>query len=121
MSKKPRRRSAFDKPEIPQIPMEPIDAIPQLLPQKPVLKRSNSPRTTTRDRSWDAKRSKATYDLPSELIQRIKDIAGELGREGAAVKVSDVARLLLETGIKQYEAGALKAKPRPTGFTLFDD
>ena len=121
MSKKPRRRSAFDKPEVPQIPVEPIDAIPQLLPQKPVIEQSGFSRTTTRDRSWDAKRSKATYDLPPELIQKIKDIAGELGEEGAMVKISDVARLLLETGIEQYEAGELKAKPRPTGFTLFDD
>ncbi len=121
MSKKPRRRNAFDKPEVPKVPLEPIDAIPRLLSQKPVLEQPGPPKTTTRDRSWDAKRSKTTYDLPPELIQKIKDIAGELGEERAMVKVSDVARLLLETGIEQYEAGELKAKPRPTGFTLFDD
>ena len=74
-----------------------------------------------RDRTWDAQRSKATYDLPPELITRIREIAGEIGQGGAKVKINDVARLLLEAGIERYEAGALDIKMRPTGFKLFDD
>ena len=44
-----------------------------------------------------------------------------LGTEAAKVKVSDIARLLLEAGLAQYERGQLTVQPRPTGFTLFDD
>jgi len=114
--KQPRRRNAFEKPDV---PLEPSDALPEILSSR---ESASSPDVSSskRDRSWDAKRSKATYDLPPSLIQRIRDIADELGESGASVKVSDVARLLLEAGVTQYESGELDVTPRPTGFTLFD-
>lgn len=74
-----------------------------------------------RDRTWDAQRSKATYDLPSELIIRIREIAKELGQDGVNVKVNDVARLLIEAGLDQYDAGELDVQLKPTGYTLFDN
>lgn len=75
-----------------------------------------------RDRSWDAKRSKATYDLPPELIARIKQIAGEIGaRYGAKVRVSDVARLLLNAGLERYEMGGLEIEVQPTELRLYSD
>ena len=81
----------------------------EILPKKP------------RDRSWDKRRSKMTYDLPPALIARISEIATELGQGGGKVKVSDVARLLLEAGLEQYEAGKLTPKLKPVGYKLFDD
>jgi hypothetical protein len=45
----------------------------------------------------------------------------ELGEASAAVRVSDVARLLLEAGLVQYEAGELDVTPKPTDYNLFDD
>ncbi len=82
---------------------------------------SRKPSKKPRDRSWDAARSKATYDLPEGLIKRIKEIAAELGEEGASVRIGDVARLLLEAGIAEYEAGKLKPKAKPKKLVLFDD
>jgi hypothetical protein len=73
------------------------------------------------NREWDKRRSKMTYDLPPALIARIGEIAEELGQQGGKVKVSDVARLLLEAGLAQYDAGKLAPKLRPVGFRLFDD
>jgi hypothetical protein len=109
-------------------PLEPVNDVPEVLaarapappltPSKPAAPAKPQP---ARDRSWDAGRSKATYDLPAALIERIKQIAEELGQGEALVKVSDVARLLIEAGLAEYEAGRLKAKPRPTKFKLFDD
>ena len=40
-------------------------------------------------------------DLPADLIERIREIAAELGEQGTTVKVSDVSRLLLEVGLEQ--------------------
>jgi len=76
-----------------------------------------------RDRSWELGRTKATYDLPAEVIQRIKDIAQELTAEhpNTKVRVSDVARLLIQAGLEQYEAGELEVRLHPKEFTLFPD
>lgn len=125
-------------------PLEPAEAVPEVLarlplvtqPSAPVLP-ADGPLLTTdqeqparpierepekkRDRSWDAARSKATFDLPPALIERIRKIAEELGQGEASVKVSDVARLLIEAGLAEYDAGRLRIKPIPTGFRLFDD
>jgi hypothetical protein len=73
------------------------------------------------NREWDKRRSKMTYDLPPALIARIGEIAEELGQQGGRVKVSDVARLLLEAGLEQYDARKLNPKLKPVGFRLFDD
>lgn len=101
-------------------PTEPVEALPEVL-QRSGLAERGARRRRKRDRSWDAQRSKATYDLPAELIERVREIAAELGQAGARVKVSDIARLLLEAGLEQYETGQLEVDLKPTGYTLFDD
>lgn len=95
-------------------PLEPVEALPEVLSRRPGPK-------PKRDRAWDAKRSKATYDLPPALIARIKAIADELAAEhqGAKVRVSDVARLLLEAGLDAYEAGELQTELQPSAYRLF--
>lgn len=97
-------------------PLEPVEAIPQVLATRA------RPRPK-RDRSWDRERSKATFDLPPALIARLGEVAGELaaGHPGAKVRVSDVARLLLEAGLKVYDAGDLEITLHPQRFTLFSD
>ncbi len=70
----------------------------------------------TRDRSWDREKRmrRYAYDLPDEVGERVKEIAEELSdRLGARVPVYDVARLLLEAGIRQYEAGELDEHINP--------
>lgn len=95
-------------------PLEPLEEIPEILADRPKPK-------PARDRSWDAKRSKATYDLPADIIDRVRGISEELAAEypGATVRVSDVARLLLEAGLERYEAGELDVTLHPAGFRLF--
>lgn len=88
-----------------------------------VLERRPRPKPK-RDRSWDRRRSKATYDLPPELISRIREIAKALAAEfgpGATVRVSDVARLLLEAGLERYESGELEIELHPSGLRIFPD
>jgi hypothetical protein len=123
MSKQPAkpRRSV-------EIPAEPLDAAPALLAQRAAERAAQEalppaappPGSKKRDRSWDARRSKATYDLPTGLIERIKEITDDLAQQhGAKIKVSDVARLLLEAGLERYEAGDIRVEPQPAKFTLF--
>ncbi len=101
-------------------PLEPIDAIPE------VLSNRQRPQRKRRNRSWDAKRSKATYDLPEDVIQWIRDVAVEMGQDyDAKVRVGDVARLMLEFARERYEAGELderiKKRLKPVKLVLFDD
>ena len=103
------------------MPLEPADALPALFTPPPAAVVPAEAAPPKRDRAWDAQRSKATYGLPPALIQRIQALATELGTDTAKVKVSDVARLLIEAGLAQYERGLLPVQPRPTGFTLFDE
>jgi hypothetical protein len=58
-----------------------------------------------RDRSWDTAHNGevATYRLPLELKTAIHDLADSLG-----VTPGDVARALLEYGMKGYKSGKLK-------------
>ena len=118
MKPKPVRRRPFPPSAV---PLEPGDALPALFAQPPAVDVLAEAAPPQRDRTWDAQRSKATYDLPPALIARIQALATELGTTTAKVKVSDIARLLLEAGLAQYERGQLSVQPRPTGFTLFDD
>lgn len=99
----PKRRDA----------LEPINDIPDVLASRPKPK-------PKRSRAWDAKRSKATYDLPADLVDRVKRIAEELSGEYAntSVRVSDVARILLEAGIAAYDAGSVKIEPQPVAYRL---
>jgi hypothetical protein len=118
MPNKPARRSPFPPRAV---PLEPADALPALFTPPTAPAGPAKAASAKRDRAWDAQRSKATYDLPPALIQRIQALATELGTDTAKVKVSDVARLLIEAGLAQYERGLLPVQPRPTGFTLFDE
>jgi hypothetical protein len=96
---------------------EPLAEIPRVLAERQA---QGDRRPAPRDRSWDAQRSKATYDLPPEIIERIKQIAEELGREHAraTVRVSDVAAALLAAGLDRYDAGTLEFDLQPVRFTL---
>jgi len=74
-----------------------------------------------RDRSWDEKRSKATYDLPSKLKEEIRTVA-----EGEGVPAYEIVRLFLEYGLNEYREGGLRAlgakkKVRTRDFTLFPE
>lgn len=95
---------------------EPIAEVPEILRRRP----SPPPK---RDRSWDAKRSRTTYDLPPELIERVRTIAGELAEAypEAKVRVSDVARWLLEHGVEAYDRGELELDLLPAGEALLPD
>lgn len=73
----------------------------------------------TRDRSWDATRVRATYDIPSGLRERIKEIANEEN-----VRAYDIARLFLEHGVSLWERDGLDAfdvEKRPTEYTFFSE
>lgn len=54
------------------------------------------------------KRSRASYDLPPEIIQAIKDIAAELD-----VPIHLVAQKLLRFALDAYDAGELELKRTP--------
>lgn len=85
-----------------------------------VLARRPKPKPR-RDRSWDARRKKMTYDLPEGLISRIREIAETLAAKhpGARIRHSDIARLLLEAGLERYEAGELQIELHPIVLSLF--
>jgi hypothetical protein len=92
-----RRQEVFDTDR-----REPLAEVPEFLRRRPTP-------PPKRDRSWDAKRSRATYDLPAALIERVRTITGELAEAHpeAKVRVSDVARMLLAHGVEAYESGEL--------------
>lgn len=52
-------------------------------------------------------RVKATWDLPPELLQRIRALAGYLG-----VAQYQLVEKLLRDGLDRYEAGDLELKPK---------
>jgi len=103
------KRSETAKPEVEEVSEAAEEAQPE------------EGRKLKRDRSWDAQRSRATYDLPPFVIEEVRRITQEISQNFGEVRVSDVARLLIEAGIEQYEAGKLSVQPKPTKFTLFDD
>lgn len=95
-------------------PLEPLDEIPEILARRPQSK-------TGRDRTWDANRTKATYDLPNTLLERVKEIVEELSvqQRGAKIRVSDVARMLMEAGIKSYEEGKIDVEFHPAEYRIY--
>ncbi len=97
-------------------PLEPVDAVPEVLAARPRPK-------PKRNRAWDKARTKATFDLPVALIERLREVSKEMAaaHPGAAVRVSDVARLLLEAGLDAYEAGELQPELRASEFRIFAD
>lgn len=56
----------------------------------------------------EARRTKATYDLPRELQDAIREIARELN-----VPISHVVRAFLEDASKHYREGSLQLTPKP--------
>lgn len=95
------------------VPAEPIDAVPDILARRPDAK-------PARSREWDKKRTKATFDLPPELVDELKQVAADLAAEypGASVRVSDVAKKLLEAGLAEYRAGRLRFEVKPSRLRL---
>jgi hypothetical protein len=78
-------------------------------------------KTHKRDRSWDAQRTKATYDIPTQLKDDIKDVA-----EAEGVPAYEIARLFLEFGLSQYKEGGLETlgaekQTKTVDFTLFPE
>jgi hypothetical protein len=66
-----------------------------------------------RDRSWDANRTKVTLDLTEEQIEQMRDIQAELAEEfGAGVTFKEVSRLVVDAGIRAYQAGELEIRPK---------
>lgn len=111
-------------------PLEPVEEAADLLARRQQARVSEEGSANDlgkekkgRDRTWDAQRSKATYDLPPGLIDRIRVLANELTEAypDARVRISDVVRLLLETGLAEYEAGHISVELKPVSFVIFDD
>ena len=69
-----------------------------------------------RKRARDAARSKATYDLPAELIARIDKVAAEYD-----VPKNQVAAFFLDHALRQYETGRVDLTPylRPSRVPRF--
>jgi hypothetical protein len=61
-------------------------------------------------RSKQPELSKATYELPADLIQRVKKAAWEIVAQYPhdAIWLDDVAASFLGAGLESYEAGRLK-------------
>lgn len=111
-------------------PLEPVEEAADLLARRQQAREAEQVSDNDagkekkgRDRSWDAQRSKATYDLPPALIDRIRALADELTEAypDARVRISDVVRLLLEAGLAEYEAGHISVELKPVSFVIFDD
>jgi len=66
--------------------------------------------THTRDRSWDAKRTRFTYDLPPELHAELKAVAdGIVDRTTLRrLRVSDIVREFLIYALQAYKRGELR-------------
>lgn len=58
-----------------------------------------------RDRSWDSKRTRMTYDLPRATIQRVTAVAESLKKDWPDVRIGDVACIMLEAAANLYEGG----------------
>jgi hypothetical protein len=64
----------------------------------------------TRDRSWDARRTRFTYDLPPELHAELKAVAEGIveGTNLRRLRISDVVREFLIYGLEAYRRGDLR-------------
>lgn len=90
-----------------------VEDAQEVLARRPATARP----TPTRNRQWDKARKRMTYDLPEDMIERVKQIAAELG----GVRVSEAARLLLQAGIERYDAGELRPELHPRKVTLYPE
>lgn len=82
----------------------------------------------TRDRSWDAEQTKATYRIPLDLREEVKKTA-----HGEGLSADELARLFLEHGLKLYyevkedgrkvglEAFGVEKKPKAREFQIYED
>lgn len=83
------------------VPVEPTEAIPQILRLRPSKAKRN--------RDWERTQYRVTYrGISPELHAALKAIAVKL-----SVPVGDVARAFLEHGLEAYERGELALAPRP--------
>lgn len=92
------------------LPDEPSALMPTVLATPPKV-----PAPKKRSRTWDARRSKVTVDLPERLIEDLAALRQQMIEEaqkrfGPEVKVSitvgAVYQRLLELGLETYRAGA---------------
>ncbi len=83
----------------------------ELARQEQAEKRRQMTPAQRRRAAADAKRSKATYDLPSELVEALRQIAAK-----EDVSISDVAAEFLIRAVNDYLAGTLSlhGQKRPT-------
>ncbi len=82
------------------VPVEPTEAIPQILQRRPSKAKRN--------REWEQRNKVTGYrGIPSELNEDLKAIAVEL-----SVSIGDVARAFLEHGLEAYKRGELALAPR---------
>jgi len=54
-----------------------------------------------------------SYRLPTALAEAVKQIAADLG-----VSPAEVARVLMERGLRDYKSGDLVLHPKPTKYSL---
>lgn len=71
-----------------------------------LIQKKEKPRQRARYPS-EAGRVKATWDLPPELLGRVKAVAGDLG-----VAQYQLVEKLLREGLDRYEAGDLELRPK---------
>ncbi len=81
------------------VPIEPTEAIPQILQRRPSRAKRN--------REWERTQYRVTYrSISPELHDALKAIATKI-----SVPVGEVARAFLEYGLKAYEQGELSLTP----------
>jgi len=91
------------------VPVEPVEAVPQVLHHRPS--------TAQRNRNWEQQNKVTGYrGIPPELNDELKALAEEL-----SVPLGDVVRALLEYGLAAHKRGDLTLKPhlRIGKMTLF--
>lgn len=71
-----------------------------------LIQEKEKPRQRARYPS-EAGRVKATWDLPPELLERVRTVAGDLG-----VSQYQLVEKLLREGLDRYKAGDLELKPK---------
>jgi len=92
---KPERREALNRIHDPVVQRE-------LARQAQIEKRRQMTPTQRRKAKADAKRTKATYDLPAELIAMLGAVAEQQG-----ISKSDLVAELLIRAVNDYHAGRL--------------
>jgi hypothetical protein len=102
----PQRRNPF-----PTLPATATETVPTPLPTRTIYDSLRLASQKIRDRNWERRTydGKAVYrGVDPYLALRVKEIAGDL-----MVNPGEVARKLLEYGLRAYAEGELNLDPRP--------